>query len=478
MDSRYLKRAQEIAEKIKKVDRVVVVSHIDADGITSGSIAARALERAEKEYRVDFIKQLDEKKIEELKDENPPLVWFTDLGSGMVHLMHGLNAVITDHHVPSALQPEIPKSARGNLDSFFREVQKNEVLQLNPHLFGKDGSTDISGAGVTYLVARELDSRNVDLSAIAIVGAIGDMQDTESLRLTGTNRFILAEAKKYGFIDYFIDARFFGRETRPIYKALQYSTDPILPTITGDEKAAIRFLKRLGIPLKREKWRRWVDLTIEERRIILSELVKLILSMSYGYEMAERLIGEVYTLPHEERGTPLRDAKEFATLLNACGRYMKADIGFHVCLGDRDKYYKKALSMLNNHRRNLVDGVNLVREIGITKREYLEYFHAGDKINENIVGIVASMLLSEEKEELPIIAFANSEDGNIKVSVRSPRSLINKGVDFSIIMKEASAKVGGYGGGHNIAAGASIPKGSEEEFLEIVEKMIKKQLGS
>ena len=473
----FLKRAKEIALRIHEAENIVIVSHIDADGITSGSIAAKTLEREGKNFRIEFVKQLDEKKIEELKDENPDLVWFTDLGSGMVHLMYGLNAVITDHHVPSALNPEVPREARKNLTSFFNEVEKNEVLQLNPHLFNRNGAVDISGAGTTYLVAREVDRRNVDLGALAIVGAVGDMQDVENLRLVGTNRVILKEAKEYGYIDILVDGRFFGRETRPVHKMLQYSTDPLLPTLTGDEKRCINFLRDIGIPLKREKWRKWIDLTIEEKRLILSELVKLILRMGYGHEMAKRLIGEVYVLKKEDRGTPLRDAKEFATLLNACGRYNKAFIGYQVCLGDRDEYYKKALSMLNHHRRSLVQGVNFVKEIGIIKREYLQYFHAGENINENIVGIVASMLLTEEgNRELPIIAFANSEDGNIKVSARAPRSLVDKGLDFSIIMREASSQVGGFGGGHNIAAGATIPRGKEEEFLEIVEKMIKKQI--
>ncbi len=473
----FLKRAKEIALKIEEADSIVVVSHIDADGITSGSIAAKALQRLNKDFRVDFVKQLDEKKIEELKDENPDLVWFTDLGSGMVHAMYGLNAVITDHHVPSSINVIIPKSARKDLKIFFEELSKSDVIQLNPHLFNRNGAVDISGAGTTYLVARELNRKNIDLSALAIVGAIGDMQDTENLRLTGTNRIILKEAKEHNFVDYFLDARFFGRETRPIHKMLQYSTDPILPTLTGDEKRCIGFLKDLGIPLKREKWRRWIDLTIEEKRLILSELVKLILRMGYGSDMAKRLIGEVYILTREERGTPLRDAKEFATLLNACGRYNKAFIGYQVCLGDRDEYYKKALNMLNHHRRNLVAGVNFVKEIGIVKREFLQYFHAGENINENIVGIVASMILTEEGDkELPIIAFANSEDGNIKVSARAPRALVDKGLDLSVIMREASEEVGGYGGGHNVAAGASIPKGKEEEFLDIVENMIKKQI--
>jgi len=474
----FFKRAKEIAEKIKEADYIVVVSHIDADGITSGSIAAKALERLNKDFRVDFVKQLDEKKIEELKDENPSLVWFTDLGSGMVHLMYGLNAVITDHHVPSALSPEIPKEARKNLSSFFEELSRSEVLQLNPHLFNRNGAVDISGAGTTYLVARELDRRNVDLSALAIVGAVGDMQDTEKLRLQGTNRVILMEAKAHGYVDFFLDARFFGRETKPVYKMLQYSTDPILPTLTGDGKRCMNFLRDLGIPLKREKWRRWIDLTKDEKRLILSELVRLILRLGYGSDMAKRLIGEVYVLVREEEGSPLRDAKEFATLLNACGRYNKAEVGYHVCLGDREGYYKEALRMLNHHRRNLVEGVNFVKEIGIEKREYLQYFHAQGNINETIVGTVANMVLTEEENrDLPIIAFANSEDGNIKVSARATRSMVQKGLDFSVIMREASSQVGGSGGGHNIAAGATIPKGKEEEFLDIVEKMIKKQLG-
>ncbi|MCD6370246.1 MAG: DHH family phosphoesterase [Thermoplasmata archaeon] len=473
----FLKRAKEIALKIRDAESIVIVTHIDADGITAGSIASRALERLGKDFRIEFVKQLDSRKIEELKDENPPLIWFTDLGSGMVHEMHGLNAVITDHHVPSSTHVVVPKNARKNLTTFFEEISRTDVLQLNPHLFGKDGAVDISGAGTTYLVARELNRRNVDLSALAIVGAVGDLQDSEYLKLIGTNRVILKEAKDYELVDYFLDARFFGRETRPVYKMLQYSTDPILPTLTGDEKACINFLREIGIPLKRENWRRWIDLTIDEKRLILSELVKLILRMGYGYELAERLIGESYILLKEKSGTPLRDAKEFATLLNACGRYNKAIIGYNVCLGDRDRNYKEALKMLNHHRRNLVEGLNFVKEIGLIKREYLQYFHAGERINENIVGIVASMLLSKEaKEQLPIIAFANSEDGNIKVSVRSPRSLVTRGLDFSVIMKEASAKVGGYGGGHNIAAGASIPRGKEDEFIEIVEKMIKEML--
>ena len=41
---------------------------------------------------------------------------------------------------------------------------------------------------------------------------------------------------------------------------------------------------------------------------------------------------------------------------------------------------------------------------------------------------------------------------------------------------QASERVGGYGGGHNVAAGATIPEDKKEEFLDIVEDMVRSQL--
>jgi RecJ-like exonuclease len=52
-----------------------------------------------------------------------------------------------------------------------------------------------------------------------------------------------------------------------------------------------------------------------------------------------------------------------------------------------------------------------------------------------------------------------------------------KGLDLSIAIRVASEKVGGSGGGHRIAAGASIPLGKEMEFLDAIEALIISQLG-
>ena len=49
-------------------------------------------------------------------------------------------------------------------------------------------------------------------------------------------------------------------------------------------------------------------------------------------------------------------------------------------------------------------------------------------------------------------------------------------IGFAWVFVCAIVYSGIKGGGHNIAAGATIPKGKEEEFLEILEKIIKSQL--
>ena len=453
------KRAKEIGEIIKKSKQIHIVSHIDADGLTAGSIAYKTLERLNKDFSIEFVKQLDEEVIKNIKDKNYELVWFTDLGSSISTNYSDINMIITDHH-------ESPENS-------------NKSFHLNPHLFNLDGGYSISGAGTTYLVSKAIDKENMDLSALAIVGACGDIQDRKYGKLMGLNRNILTDGKKLEVVNSKIDIRYFGRETRPVYKLLQYANDPVIPGITGRESSCIAFLQDLGIKLKDgDNWRRWIDLTKDERGLIISSIAQTLLVKGFGYKITKKIIGEVYILENEVEGTEVHDAKEFATLLNSTARYDKYDIGLRVCLGDRDKYLQKAKNLLLGHRANLVEGLQFAREEGIVKREYLQYFHAGNGIRDTIVGIVTNMLINSEEvnSNIPLIGFALKDDGQVKASARGTEELVEKGLNLSTAMKKAASCLNGVGGGHNIAAGATIPKGKEEEFLDILEKEIKKQL--
>ncbi len=93
-------------EKAKRIlknhnDHINLVTHIDADGITSGGIISQTLERLGKEYEVettqltpDFFKNL----------EPDDLTIFTDLGSGQLNLLQNFDrndkVIVLDHHQP------------------------------------------------------------------------------------------------------------------------------------------------------------------------------------------------------------------------------------------------------------------------------------------------------------------------------------------------------------------------------------------
>jgi RecJ-like exonuclease len=149
-----------------------------------------------------------------------------------------------------------------------------------------------------------------------------------------------------------------------------------------------------------------------------------------------------------------------------------------VCLGEREAPLERARKLLANHRRNLSEGLDLVKEQGVTQSEYVQYFDAGDAIRETIVGIVAGMALGTAgvDPDKPIIAFADA-DGETKVSSRATGPLVGRGVDLSVVMREASQSVGGDGGGHDIAAGATVPAGEETAFIEAADDVVADQLG-
>jgi len=457
-----MKHAEKIAEKLKSINDVHIVTHIDADGISAGAIAKKALYREGIESSIQFVRQLDSKTIEEIKNIGK-FTWFTDLGSGSISKLGEIDYIITDHHMVDINGAGKSKNWR----------------HLNPHLYGVDGGKAISGAGLVYMVATAMSKKNRDMADLAIVGASGDLQDMESCRFEQWNREIAFIGKEMGVININVDLRGFGRQTKPVHKIFQYLDDPILPGIAGRESSSLSFLKETGVELKNGKaWRKWIDLDEGERTKIISALTKLLITKGFGSSLSLRLVGEVYELNKEEVGTELRDAKEYSTLLNSTARYGHEDVGLEICMGDRGEYLEKAKSLLKNHRRNIVKGIKFVKQEGIQEYGMLQYFNAGGHIKDTVVGIIAGIILHSRhtKSDNPIIGFADKDDGDVKASARTIAPLVNRGIDLSKAMQRAAGQLGGTGGGHDIAAGAVIPRGTEYEFLEMLDREIRNQL--
>jgi RecJ-like exonuclease len=462
-------RATRCANHIRSAKNVHLVSHIDADGITSAAIVNLSFARAGISHTAEFVKKLDEKIMARLLNENRDLIIFTDLGSAMIDFIvdNKMNAVVVDHHQPMGR----PENIAADSVTF--------PYHINPHLFGANGGFEISGSGVAYILACVLGG-NQDLAGLAIVGAIGDMQNRKHGKLVGLNREILEQGVAAGVLKNAQDLSLFGKQTRPIYRILQYSSEPYLPGLTGEEESCIRFLQNIGIGYdQREGAKLWIELELDERKKIISALMKHCDDRGFSSQRVQELIRECYTLLTEKEGSEMRDASEYSTLLNATGRYDKADIGVRVCTGDREEALSEARILLAEHRKNLVNGLNFVREKGVIQLENIQYFYSGEEIKETIVGIIAGMATSLENvdRKKPIIGMADSEDG-IKISARGTQELIRRGMNLSKAMNDVTEAVGGAGGGHDIAAGGTIPPEKSDDFILMLDEYIGKQLNA
>jgi single-stranded-DNA-specific exonuclease len=459
-------RATACAERLRRADSVLLASHIDADGLTSAAIAATGLERAGIDHDVVFKKQLDADEIASIAARDFDTVLFTDFGSGQLD-------IISEHEAAGDFQPVIA--------DHHQPADEETQFHLNPLLEGLDGASELSGAGASYLLARALEdgTDNRDLAALAVVGAVGDMQAVGG-ELVGANRDIVAEGIEAGALEEGTDLAFYGKQTRPLPKLLEYASEVRIPGISNDQAGAISFLDELAVDLREDgEWRRWVDLTDDEQQTVASALVQHALQRGVPANKVDQLVGTTYTLVEEPAGTELRDASEFSTLLNATARYERADVGLGVCLGDRTGALERARTLLQNHRRNLSDGLEQVKSTGVERADHVQYFDAGDEIRETIVGIVAGMALGVDgvDPDRPILAFAEKNDEETKVSSRGTARLVGQGLDLSVVMRDASQSVGGDGGGHDVAAGATIPTGEKEQFVAAADDIVADQLG-
>jgi RecJ-like exonuclease len=466
--------AKKASDTIKSFsEKIRVVSHYDCDGICSAAIITRALVREGKEFHLSLVKQLNEDILSGIAQEKNKLVLFLDMGSGQIENIQkymlaspekgGPVIIISDHH-----------QVQGEIKSEFQR----RVFHVNPVLFGIE--ENISGAGMTYLIARAMSSANIDLSELGIIGAIGDSQIGaigEDWGLMGLNKEILKDAEKTKKISVERGLRLWGRYTRPIHKTLQYSVDPYIPGISDSEPASVHFLQELGIELKKpdNSWRSLADLSDEEQKKLASGIIKE--RIRSNEEHPERIFGDVYTLI--DKKDELQDANEFATILNACGKNNAGHLGIFLCLNDFSPL-QEIKSILESYRRDIGKALSWLEKHKdiINTTDSANYIIAGSSISEHIISNVTSIasrsnMLPAGK---PTFAFVDADGEMTKISSRMDNSLIKSGLDLKELVSATVQETGGEGGGHSGAAGATIPRGKEQVFINTMERLLTKRL--
>ncbi|MDG7054672.1 MAG: DHH family phosphoesterase, partial [Nitrososphaerota archaeon] len=250
-----------IFDCIKSNKSIFVLTHIDCDGLSSGSIITKALIRAGANCTVRTTKELSKSIISNLQKNSRDLHVITDLGGGFAkYLDENLaeNWVVLDHHEISEAEHE------------------NERV-INAWKFGIDGGTEICAGGMAYFAANSLDAKNVDLSPIAVVSALGDRQDQgEKKSFTGKNFEIAKTAKDEGLLEIDLDLLLVGRETRPLPDSLAFTSQPFIEGLTWNRDACLSLINSAGIKLKDgQRWRVPAELSEDEKRALIEAITQV-----------------------------------------------------------------------------------------------------------------------------------------------------------------------------------------------------------
>ena len=154
--------------------------------------------------------------------------------------------------------------------------------------------------------------------------------------------------------------------------------------------------------------------------------------------------------------------------LNAAGRLRDISLGIECLLSDdfdEAKRIAHQLDQLNTQRKqieaemrvqamDIVDNIQLIGELPSGICLYEESWHQG------IVGLIASRV--KDRVNRPVVAFADTDDGQLKGSARSTAGLHIRDVLTGVQVKYPNL-IGRFGG-HAAAAGLSLKKENYDRF--------------
>jgi len=445
-----------ISDCIKSQKSISITTHIDCDGLTSGSIIAKALIREGAKCTLRTSKEFSKNIVESFKTDSRDFHIVTDLGGGFgkdLNQTLGDDWIVLDHHQIS-------------------EEEKDNQNVINAWKYGMDGGSEICAGGMAYLAAMALDEKNSDLSEIAVVSALGDRQDQGDRKsFTGKNFEIANTAKELGLVEMDLDLLLVGRETRPLAEAIAFTSQPFIEGLTWNKETCLSILKSSGIKLKEEgRWRVPAELNEEEKKLVIKTITDFSPDKNTTEVMSE-LIGYTYTFPKEDKRSFLRDGREYSTMLNSCGRINRSGVGMAICMGDRNQVLTEGEGILTDYRKKIKEYMNILsnERWRISENKNCIMVNGEDIVPETMTGTISSLIAGSPKNVGKIVILRTRGEANtIKFSSRKSFGCKSK-INLSELMRTGAEKFDGIGGGHNAAAGAKITKDKLDEFLKYLE---------
>jgi len=424
-------------------DRVSIVSHYDTDGICAGTIMLKAMLGAKKACSLRFLREFDLREIERVGED--ALLIILDMGTGQLRELETLERtgiVVLDHH-----QPPEPYDA-GN------------IIELNAHKLGLDGTDEACASTLSCVFAMKMSKENSHLVGDAVIGITGDRQHVPGMK--GLNREIV----EYGIRGKFLQEKRgeLSLHEHEVGESLVKGVDPFFVGMSGREDVVKALLVKLGIAYEQKI----EDLPSGKKKLLTEALLLRLLRHCNHVTVEEFVCTKYFPASYP---VSVRCMSEY---VNACGRNGRESLAVRMLMGDNDAL-SGAISMFEEHSRRIQDGLIYLESRGPERLESIQYFMNKDPAVSGTLGGLGMQYIFDQSRPTIVMAEKNNL---LKISGRGTRPLVAKGLDLAFALKEAASEVGGTGGGHPIAAGATIPSGKKEEFLRKLDTLVKDQLNT
>jgi single-stranded-DNA-specific exonuclease len=425
-----------------------IIYHYDGDGIAAASCAVRALDRLGYPVEATALVGVERDRVQALLASSAAPVLVVDTGASWLDLFsqHRAPVVVLDHHKYPGLPnpPMLPA----------------HVAFVNPLDWGVDGMNELCASTLTWLYTVFLDPLNWDNAPWGISGAIADRQHVGGFR--GLNQRLVDEAVLRSLVVRRPGLALFGPT---VGEALAGGIDPFVKGLSGRPEAVGPFLHSLGI----EPGRKPSKLSEEESRRLSAVLKERLTSSGVAPEAANVLDQERWFLP--SLGL---DAEEVSNLQNAAGRAGVPGVGVAYALGDPHSA-ERVRAAETEWRSGVLRGLLRIENDGVNSMRFLRWFESPETtLAGTQAGLAMNYLLPPDH---PVFVFSDGGAGPTKVSARGTLRQVGRGLDLSVACRVAADAVGGEGGGHRVASGATIPPGSRPAFLETADRVLAEQLG-
>ena len=285
---------------------------------------------------------------------------------------------------------------------------------------------------------------------------IGDLLEKEIDKL---NNGILEDGeikKKRGLLIY--------PSTRPINRALEYSSNPYIPGVTGNSLGVLELLREAGLEATRGQYRSLMEITEDEmKRLVTAIAIR-------NPKVAGEIVGDIFLIKFFNK---LEDARELSAMVNACSRLGQSGVALRFCMevpGSR----KEAEEIHIKYKQHIISGLDFVSKADKVVGKSFVIINAKDQIKDTIVGTIASILSnSSVYEKGTVITTMAYYDDKIKVSARvCGRNASGSQRNIREILSGVMNEVGGEVGGHEFMPGCILTRDKEKQFIEVLSKAL------